>query len=110
MSWKETIQERITEQPFVVLVLLGLLFWQDRLHTSYTDRLHREQDSLRVEYQSALASERDILVESRTGLVNAIGQMREGHSEEKTELYDRMLEQQEELYLKLLECQSTKLH
>lgn len=110
IDWKDALKNKLLDQPFLVIVLVGLLVWQDRLNTENVKRVYGDYKDAQSDYEKKVDAERKSLSDSRTSLILTVQEQRKQYEEMIKELYEERLKEQEELYEKLLECQSTKQH
>lgn len=108
IDWKDALKNKLLDQPFLVIVLVGLLVWQDRLNTENVKRVYGDYKDAQNDYERKVDAERQSLSDSRNALILTVQEQRRQYEEMLKELYEERLEEQEELYKQLLECQSTK--
>lgn len=92
MEIKDTLVKKLTEQPFIVIILIAALYFQDRQNQKQVEKVYNQMTVTKQDYEDKVTEERDLLIESRQNLIEAIGRMRTSFDDEKTELYNRLIE------------------
>lgn len=102
-SFSEVIFDRLKHQQFTVIIMFGLMLWQQRWHEhSMTQqredmqqrilRLYEEKEDVHEEYEKIVTDDRADCEETNARLVMRIQEIAESADREKTELHERLLE------------------
>lgn len=92
MDVSEVIKKKLFEQPLIVIVMVGLMYWQNSRHESELVRLQSEKDSIYQDHRKQTEEEKERLKTRADNLVEAIKRVNTEHEEELKELYERIID------------------